>query len=135
MIRASSFLTELLELFVIAHELGHVFLHQQNKNVGGKEEEFNADEWGYNIYKHLEKSYENDVPELIRKVLFYCAPHFLFYIFMQLEGAFKAQGIRLRDTHPKAEDRGTGILYTQSLQGDYSVENIKTYVPYFTRLF
>lgn len=134
-IKTSSFLTECLELFVIAHELGHLFHNLTSKNTDSITEEFSADKIGYDIYKAVYKSFVAEIPEHILQPLFYSAPHFLFYMFSSIEQECLSKNIKLADTHPPAASRSLGLRGLQSAYNDYNINEIDKHLSHFVNIF
>ena len=134
-IKTSSFLTECLELYVISHELGHLFHNLNKGKTDSITEEFSADMIGYLIYKQTLKSFSAEVPEHILLPLFYTAPHFLFYIFSNIEQEYISNNIKLADTHPSAISRSWGLKGIQKAYADYDISQIDNHLVHFTKIF
>jgi hypothetical protein len=124
-IKTAHMLTQFIESFVIAHELGHIsegHLHEPLK----VEHEFEADVKGYSFYRLLGEKLTadfEDIPLAISDKVFYTAPHLMFFISSVIEHHLTSAGVTLLPTHPPSYDRMMHLgIFQELLKDKFSVE-------------
>lgn len=115
----SSFSTHVMEIWVCAHELGHITANKSDLN--SYETEYLADEHGYSLYQDtypkLISSEGDNVPDILHHALHYIAPQLFFLISDSIETAVNcAVG-----SHPNAQERASKL---RSYKNCYSKEAI-----------
>lgn len=130
MIKTSQLLCEAIELFTIAHELGHVF--SQGKIKEPRNEELMADRLGYHFYRGILDSLAQswEAPNHIARPLLAATPHLFFILADKLEERAKAKGIEWTDTHPSGRDRS----YSLFQENKSLMEQVDTLTMHFYRM-
>tara|TARA_Y100000780_G_scaffold230318_1_gene252161 strand:- start:1309 stop:2265 length:957 start_codon:yes stop_codon:yes gene_type:complete len=131
-LRIALALTEMLESWVLAHELGHIIGHRESV-MTPHEAEFSADAYGFELYRttlpnYLQHECEHHLDYIIRSI-HVAAPHMFFHLGRLLE-LFHPQ--ELKDTHPPANER-SGCLWGKNTEDGVTTEHAERLLSAFVK--